>query len=92
MLEWSGKLNSKTMERSELEAMQAALLLNNHKIEFKSGGIWEKSWILKSNYQSENKHPFFAQYAGIAYKTADSLSMLNRAGDYSLSRKTASRA
>ncbi|KAA6357062.1 MAG: hypothetical protein EZS28_047411, partial [Streblomastix strix] len=30
---------------------EATLLLNSNKIEFKSGGIWKKSWILKSSNQ-----------------------------------------
>ncbi|KAA6371021.1 MAG: putative Transposon Tf2-6 polyprotein, partial [Streblomastix strix] len=129
----------------------ATLLLNSNKIEFKSGGIWKKSWILKSSNQrelaavlcavrrfegqlkQEQIHSVHLQtdntttsyninranssrtlshltdtilrtmeqlniqirsthIPGIANKTADSLSRLNRAGDYSLSKKTASRA
>ncbi|KAA6370903.1 MAG: hypothetical protein EZS28_033571 [Streblomastix strix] len=116
-----------------------------------SGGIWKKSWILKSSnqrelaavlcavsrfegqFKQEQIHSVHLQtdntttscninransprththltdtifrtmeqlniqiksthIPGIANKTADSLSRLNRAGDYSLSRKTASRA
>ncbi|KAA6386531.1 MAG: putative reverse transcriptase [Streblomastix strix] len=130
---------------------EATLLLNSNNIEFKSGGIWKKSWILKSSNQRElaagfcavrrfekqlmqeqihsvhlqtdntttsynvnraNSSRTLAHLAdailqtmeqiniqirstyipGAANKTADSLSRLNRAGDYSLGRKPASGA